>query len=218
MKKLHPFKILCILAVAFVTTLVIIDNTGSVQADNSNTARVQESHRYLVSMWMTPWQADYVIMKSDQARDPSHFVGWFGAIMRHENGWKFTNWSTKHLAWRLKAGMEYKPFTTQLDWRLGAYNKYRYQHSTTYWRLSLSRYCVSDTHGWGAWCPNRQRNVPHFIAQYQYYNYWGESVQAVEQNINRYKNAVQEQEKLHKQEAVALKAWATCKIKWFCTK
>lgn len=130
-----------------------------------------EQHAIEYLMWnsLTHDQATYIVNNIDSVRSKHHVVAWFGAIFRHENGAApFVDWQTNYLAWRLKRWMEYKPFTVQFDWWVGAYNKYWYRHDTIEWRLDRSRYCVSDSHGGGEWCPNWRKNVPQLISKYWY--------------------------------------------------
>lgn len=122
---------------------------------------------YMTNNWLTQEQEKYVIEKSKEVKNPDHFVRWFVAIQAHEQGTTFVDWKTKYLAGRIKKWMEYKDFKTQLDWRTLAYNKYWYKNNTASDWIRKSKYCVSDTHWGGKWCPNWVKNVPAIASQYQ---------------------------------------------------
>ena len=115
---------------------------------------------YMLSNWLTTGQAEKVLELSKTTRNPDHYIKWFTAIQAHEQGAWFVDGKTKYLAGRLKKWMEYKDFNTQLEDWTKAYNKYWYKNNTASDWIYKSKYCVSDTHWGGQWCPNRQKNVP----------------------------------------------------------
>ena len=121
---------------------------------------------YLTEMWFTSEQRKMILDHTVNVRDPDHFIMWLWWIFKQENGGSFVDWETNFLAWRLKKGMKYKDFKTQLDWRVATYNKFRYKNNTMNDRLQKSRYCVGDYAGNHDGCPNWQRNVGSFIKQY----------------------------------------------------
>ena len=123
---------------------------------------------YMKGNNLTESQANYVLEKSKETRDPDHYIKWFTAIQAHEQGTTFINGTTKYIAGRLKPWMEYKDFKTQLNWWTEAYNKYRYKNNTASDWINKSKYCVTDSH-WGAGkgCPNRVKNVPVIADEYK---------------------------------------------------
>jgi len=157
---------------------------------------------YLTEMWFTP--AQRVLVLQADVRDLDHFVMWFGAIFRQENWWSFVDWKTNFLAWRLKQGMKYKDFKTQLDWWVWAYNKFRFKHDTVSGRLDTSKYCLWDYAWKHDWCPNRRRNVNSFISTYN----WNKTVITVSK-WTYYYDALAKQK-----EADVL--WKICIDKWYC--
>jgi len=133
-------------------------------------SRIDPYKDYLTPIF-TENQVDQIIQISDQTRDKNHFIARFWAICSHEQWNKtFVDWKSKYLCWRLKKDMIYKDFNTQLQWRVDTYNKYRYKNTTVDWRLLRSKYCVSDTHWWWAWCPNRRDNIPVILSRATFYN------------------------------------------------
>lgn len=105
-------------------------------------------------------QIDNILSVND-VRDKNHFISRFGAICSHEQGNKtFVDGQSKYLCGRLDKKMIYKDFQTQLQEWVKTYNKYRYKNNTPSDWIKKSKYCVSDSHGWWAWCPNRVDNVP----------------------------------------------------------
>lgn len=121
---------------------------------------------YMKGNNLTESQANYVLEKSKETKDPDHFIKWFTAIQAHEQGKTFVNWETKFIAGRLKPWMEYKDFKTQMDGWTTAYNKFWYKNNTASDWIVKSKYCVSDTHWGGAGCPNWIVNVPTIVNQY----------------------------------------------------
>lgn len=122
---------------------------------------------YMIPNWITAKQAEKVLELSKTTRDPDHYIKWFTAIQAHEQWTTFVDGKTKYLAGRLKKWMEYKDFNTQLEDWTKAYNKYWYKNNTASDWIYKSKYCVSDTHWGGEWCPNRSKNVP-LIAKWYY--------------------------------------------------
>lgn len=121
---------------------------------------------YLSYCKFTDSQIEKVKELSKTTRDPEHYIKRIWAIASHEMGRTFKDWETKYFAGRLAQDMKYKDFNTQAEARTKAYNKYWYKNKTASDWINRSRYCVSDTHWWGKWCPNRVANVPSIIALY----------------------------------------------------
>ena len=57
---------------------------------------------YMKGNNLTESQANYVLEKSKETRDPDHYIKWFTAIQAHEQGTTFINGTTKYIAGRLK--------------------------------------------------------------------------------------------------------------------
>lgn len=144
------------------------------------------SVEYMTSNGLTPQQAEKVLELSKTTRNPDHYIKWFTAIQAHEQGTTFVDGKTKYLAGRLKKWMEYKDFNTQLEDWTKAYNKYWYKNNTANDWIHKSRYCVSDTHWWGQWCPNRKNNVP-LIAKWYDTNATNQIIENPKPNIIRKK-------------------------------
>ena len=130
-------------------------------------ANYDSPESYLEYCNFTQDQTKYVLEKSNEVRNKDHYIKRIGAIAAHEMGSTFKDWETKFFAGRLHPAMKYKDFRTQVDWWTNSYNKYRYKNNTASDRINRSKYCVSDTHWWGKWCPNWVRNVPSIVAMYK---------------------------------------------------
>lgn len=124
--------------------------------------------QYLEYCRMTETQAKYVVEKAKETKDPNHYIARVWAISSHEQGRTFVDWKQKYFAGRLKKWMEYKDFNAQVDWRTDQYNRVWYKNYKASDWINRSHYCVSDTHWWGKWCPNRVANVPSIVEQYHY--------------------------------------------------
>lgn len=128
--------------------------------------------QYLEYCRMTEVQAKYVVEKAKETKDPNHYIARVWAISSHEQGRTFVDWKQKYFAGRLKKWMEYKDFNTQVDWRTDQYNRVWYKNYKASDWINRSHYCVSDTHWWGKWCPNRVANVPSIAKQYRFDDMW----------------------------------------------
>lgn len=154
--KLFLFAIIALI-------LIALGLYNIADASNENNTKAMN---YMLSNWLTTWQANKVIELSKTTANPDHYIKWFTAIQAHEQGATFVDGKTKYLAGRLKKWMEYKDFNTQLQWRTDTYNKYWHKNNTASDWIHKSRYCVSDTHWWGKGCPNWVRNVPIIASKY----------------------------------------------------
>lgn len=121
---------------------------------------------YLEYCKFTDSQIEKVKELSKTTRDPEHYIKWIWAIASHEMGRTFKDWETKFFAGRLAQDMKYKDFNTQAEAWTKSYNKYWRKNNTASDWINRSRYCVSDTHWGGEWCPNRVRNVPSIVKLY----------------------------------------------------
>lgn len=121
---------------------------------------------YLEYCKFTEVQTSKILELSKTTRDPEHYIKWIWAIASHEMGRTFKDWETKYFAGRLAQDMKYKDFNTQAEAWTKSYNKYWYKNNTASDWINRSRYCVSDTHWGGEWCPNRVRNVPSVVKLY----------------------------------------------------
>lgn len=133
----------------------------------SRTYAYDTAEEYLQYCNFTQEQTKYVIEKSNEVRNKDHYIKWIWAISAHEQGSTFVDWQAKFFAGRFHPAMKYKSFTEQVDWWTTAYNKYWYKNNTASDWIKRSKYCVSDTHWGGEWCPNWVRNVPSIVAMYK---------------------------------------------------